>query len=112
MFQPKTERIAELAKNNPEVIKRLKEVFDKKTNIYIDDANVVHWVEKLQWHVDYKRLKQFLDSFGTINSIKIYKGTLQGNKFSEESIRDLRKWKFDLTTKPVKVMRLSMMSLA
>ncbi|PIZ77002.1 MAG: hypothetical protein COY04_00770 [Parcubacteria group bacterium CG_4_10_14_0_2_um_filter_7_35_8] len=33
-------------------------------NTYIDYANVRPWADKLGWHVDTKRLMQFLKSFG------------------------------------------------
>ena len=47
------------------------------TNVYIDFANVLGWQDKLKWHIDQKRLKQFLDSFTTINSVKFYSGTCE-----------------------------------
>jgi len=77
MFEPKTEKINKLAKENPIVIKQLESIFLDKTNIYIDFANVLGWEEKLGWNIDLKRLKQFLDSFDNINSVKFYYGTLE-----------------------------------
>jgi hypothetical protein len=52
MFQPKTERIKELAQKYPERILELERIFDKETNIYIDFANVIRWQDKLKWHID------------------------------------------------------------
>jgi Ca2+-binding EF-hand superfamily protein len=72
MFKPKTDRIRMLAARYPRRIQELERTFDRRTNVYIDFANVRPWATKLGWHVDVKRLKQFLDSFDTINSIKLY----------------------------------------
>ena len=70
MFQAKTERIKELSQKYPDRILELERILNKKTNIYIDFANVIRWQDKLKWHIDLKRLKQFLDSFDTINLVK------------------------------------------
>jgi Ca2+-binding EF-hand superfamily protein len=61
-----------VAAKYPRRIEELERIFDRRTNVYIDFANVRPWATKLGWHVDAKRLKQFLDSFDTINSIKLY----------------------------------------
>ena len=107
MFKAKTERIQKLAEKYPQRIKELEGVFDRKTNVYIDFANVKPWATKLGWHVEPKRLKQFLDSFDTIISIKFYQGTLEGDAESEAFVRDVKSFGYDLKTKPVKIMRLS-----
>jgi len=107
MFKAKTERIQKLAERYPQRIKELEGVFDRKTNVYIDFANVKPWATKLGWHVEPKRLKQFLDSFDTIISIKFYQGTLEGDAESEGFVRDVKSFGYDLKTKPVKIMRLS-----
>ncbi len=107
MFKAKTDRIQKLAEKYPNRIKELEGIFDRRTNVYIDFANVKPWATKLGWHVDAKRLKQFLDSFDAINSIKFYQGTLEGDSESEEFVRDLKSFGYDLKTKPVKIMRLS-----
>jgi hypothetical protein len=72
MFEPKTDRIRALAEKYPQRIEELGRIFDRRTNVYIDFANVKPWATKLGWHVDVKRLKQFLDSFDTVNSTKLY----------------------------------------
>lgn len=107
MFKAKTDRIQKVAEKYPRRIKELEGIFDRKTNVYIDFANVRPWATKLGWHVDPKRLKQFLDSFDTINSIKLYQGTLEGVHESEQFVRDVRSFGYDLKTKTVKIMRLS-----
>ena len=107
MFNPKTERIQKLASKYPGRIKELEDIFDCATNIYIDYANVKPWATKLHWHVEPKRLKQFLDSFENIRATKIYNGTLKGNLESEEFSKDLVRMGYELHTKPVKIMRKS-----
>lgn len=107
MFKAKTEQIQALAEKYPQRIQELESIFNGKTNVYIDFANVRPWAMKLRWHVEPKRLKQFLDSFDTIHSIKFYYGTLVGDGGSERLVRDLQGFGYDLKTKPVKIMRLS-----
>lgn len=107
MFKPKTERIQKLAETYPAKIAELEKVFDKKTNIYIDYANVRPWAKKLGWHIDLKRLKQLLDSFDTVNEIKFYHGTLKGKEQSEMVIGEAERLGYAVKTKPVKIMRLS-----
>lgn len=107
MFEPKTDRIEKLSKLSPKVIKQLEYIFSGKVNIYIDDANVRPWANKLKWHIEHKRLKQFLESFNNVNSVKIYRGTLRGDIMSEASIADLQKLKYDVRTKDVKIMKHS-----
>ena len=107
MFKARTERIQALAEKYPQRIQELERVFDRQTNVYIDFANVKPWATKLGWHVDLRRLKQFLDSFDSINSIRLYHGTLIGDVESEQFVREVKSYGYDLTTKPVKIMRLS-----
>lgn len=107
MFIPKTKRIEELAKLFPEITKELESIFNGSTNIYLDWANVIHWQERLGWHFHLKRLKQFFDSFDTIKSVKLYLGTLSGNEKSEESVIQSRSDGYDVKTKPVKLMKIS-----
>ncbi len=107
MFKPKTDRIQKLAEKYPRRIQELENIFNRKTNVYVDFANVRPWSTKLGWHLEPNRLKQFLDSFDTISSIKFYQGTLEGDAESEQFVQDLKSFGFDLKTKPVKIMRLS-----
>lgn len=96
-----------LAKKFPERILELEKMFEGVVNVYIDYANVRPWSDKLGWHISLKRLKQFLDSFNNINSIKIYKGILQGDGRSEEEAEEIKRFGYDFKTKPVKKMRHS-----
>ena len=52
-------------------------------------------------------MKQFLDSFSTIQIIRFYHGTLTGDAESEEFAEEIKRLGYDLKTKPVKIMRLS-----
>ena len=105
MFTPKTERIKEIADRNPELVKRLDGIFNATTRVYIDYANVRPWSTKLQWHIDLKRLKQFLDSFDMIKAINFYNGYLDGDAQSEKEIKDVEDRKYIVRTKPVKILR-------
>jgi uncharacterized LabA/DUF88 family protein len=107
MFIPKTEKIKTLAEALFQRIQELENIFDKKTNVYIDFANVIGWQERLGWHIELKRLKQLLDSFNTICGVKLYYGTLTGDIKSEQLIKEAVKCSYDVVTKPVKVMKFS-----
>lgn len=107
MFNPKTERIEKLAQKNSDRIAELEKIFDKRTNVYVDFANVIHWQDRLQWHVSIKRLKQLLDSFDTIKEVKFYNGTLIGDELSRITIEDAKRMGYIVKTKPVKIMRMS-----
>jgi uncharacterized LabA/DUF88 family protein len=89
------------------VLRELEQIFDKDTNVYIDYANVLHWQDKLRWHIETKRLKQFFDSFTTIKEVKLYFGTLVGDQRSEQQIYEVRSQGYDVRTKPVKIMHFS-----
>lgn len=108
IFKPTTKRIEKLAKLFSDTIKELEELFfEKETNVYIDWANVIHWQERLGWHISLKRLKQLLDSFNTVKTVRLYTGTLEGNEKSETSITELEDAGYKVTTKPVKLMKIS-----
>ena len=107
MFTPKTDKIANIAKTKGKVIQQLEGIFNDTTQIYIDYANVRPWSEKLHWHIDLRRLKQFLDSFDTIEAVNFYNGYLEGNERSEKEKTEIENNKYVLRTKPVKIMRFS-----
>ena len=107
MFNPKTKKIEKLAELFPKTIRELESIYDSDSGIYIDWQNVIHWQEKFGWHFDLKRIKQFFDSFNTIKFVKIYTGTLEGNKQSERQIMELKKLRYDVKTKQVKIMPIS-----
>ncbi len=107
MFTPKTKRIDELAKKFPDRIAELEGIFNQKTNVYIDYANIRPWANKLGWHIEPRRLKQFLDSFDTVHAVNFYNGTLTGDSDSEVFMAEIRRYGFNVHTKPVKKMKLS-----
>jgi len=107
MFKAKTERVGKLARISPKRVKELESIFVGKTKIYLDFANVYHWSQKLGWHVDLRRLKQLLDSFTNIDQVSWYNGTLIGDVYSEQSVKDANNYGYRVVTKPVKLMRLS-----
>lgn len=107
MFKPFTHRIEEIAKTSSAVVAQLESLLSGRVNVYIDHANVRPWANKLGWHIDYRRLKQFFDSFDNFHVVKIYMGTLVGDPASEALVKDLTDWKYDVRTKPVKIMKMS-----
>jgi hypothetical protein len=107
MFMPKTQRVDELAKKYPDRIAEFEMIFSDATNIYLDYANIRPWSNKLGWHIEPKRLKQLLDSFDTVRSVKFYNGTLVGDVISEDFMAEIGRFGFDVHTKSVKKMKLS-----
>jgi len=107
MFTPKTEKIKKIAENKQAVISQLEGIFGAPTRVYIDYANVRPWSGKLEWHIDLKNLKQFLDSFDTIEAVDFYNGYIEGDKKSEREIKEVENQKYIVRTKPVKIMRFS-----
>lgn len=108
MFNPKTKKIELLGKMFQPRIDELKGIFDKPTAVYIDYANVRPWSDKLGWHVEPERIKQFFDSFDSVKGIKIYNGLLVGDSRSEKLHKDLQiTFQGGYVSKPVKIMRKS-----
>ncbi len=107
MFTPKTDRIKALAVLQPHRIQELEGLFDKTTNIYIDFANAWYWQEKLGWHIDIKRMKQFIDSFSTVKEVKFYNGELAGNSDSCHIIKTAKEKGYTVKSKAVKIIDLS-----
>jgi uncharacterized LabA/DUF88 family protein len=107
MFQPKTEKIRMIYDDYKIKIQSLEKILLGKVFVYIDYANIKPWSEKLQWHIDLKRLKQFLDSFSQIEEIKIYSGILKGDIKSEKEAEEIKKSNYIYRTKPVKIMKFS-----
>lgn len=107
MFIAKTDKIKEIAQANPDVITQLENIFGSSARLYIDYANVRPWSVKLGWHIDLKRLKQFLDSFSTIEAVNFYNGYIEGDERSRKEIEELENRKYVVRTKPVKIMQFS-----
>lgn len=107
MFTAKTDRIAEIAAGKATTIVELERLLDGSVRMYIDYANVRPWSTRLRWHIDLKRLKQFLDSFSTIEAVNFYGGYLEGDERSKQEISDVEKHKYVVRTKPVKIMQFA-----
>ena len=107
MFIPTTKKLEELTLQNRRTISALEVMLHGNVMVYIDYANVRPWSEKLKWHIDLRRLKQFLDSFSTIQEVKFYCGTLKGDEKSEKEKELIKSTGYILRTKPVKIMTLS-----
>jgi uncharacterized LabA/DUF88 family protein len=97
MFNPKTNRIKEIADKHKALISKLDLLLLGRTIMS----------NKLRFHIDTKRLKQFLDSFSQIVKVHFYHGTLVGDSRSENMVRDVESQGYELHTKPVKIMDLS-----
>jgi uncharacterized LabA/DUF88 family protein len=107
MFTPKTEKIKKIYQVQPKGADQIHSLFYGNVNIYIDYANVRPWAEHLGWHIDIRRLKQFFDSFGQIKKVNFYNGYLVGDQSSIHFMRNVKRYKYVLRTKPVKIMRHS-----
>ena len=105
MFTPKTDKIKKVAVSHKDAMSRLEKILSSSTRVYIDYANVRPWTNKLGWHIDLRRLKQFLDSFDTIEAVNFYNGYIEGNQQSEKEIKETENQKYVVRTKPVKIMR-------
>lgn len=105
MFKPKTEKITTIATLNTDMLTRLDGLISGRVAVYIDYANVRPWSTTLRWHLDIKRLKQFLDSFEQIQAVNFYNGYLEDDERSAAEIDTLQNCKYVVRTKPVKIMR-------
>ncbi|MCF7906607.1 NYN domain-containing protein [Patescibacteria group bacterium] len=107
MFIPKTEKIEKIYNKSPDKVNNFDHLINKNTILYIDYANVKNWKLKKSWHIDIKRLKQFLNCFDNVEKINLYYGSLIGDKKSELEIKKIKKFGYNLITKNVKIMRHS-----
>ena len=107
MFNPKTPELATFQKTYPGRVSKLETFFDAPTGVYIDYANARQRLGSASWQIDLCKLKALLDSFGTVTCQKFYFGTLCGDKKSEGFIHRVKKIGFDVQTKPVKIMDIS-----
>jgi uncharacterized LabA/DUF88 family protein len=108
MFTAQTKRIAALVEKFPHVVIDLDPIFGAgSANVYIDYGNVAFWADRLKWHVDLKRLKQLIDSFSGPTVTKFYYGTRTGDAKSEEIIRHTAELGYEVFTKNVKTIKLS-----
>ena len=107
MFKARSKEIEKIAQQKQKVIKQLESLFAGRVNVYIDYANVRPWASRLGWHIDLKRLKRFLNSFDNVNEVKFYYGILKGDRDSEKRIDDAKRLGYQVRTKFVKIMNIS-----
>jgi len=107
MFKPIREDHKNLLKTHGKAIQELELLFSGKVNVYIDFGNVRPWANKLNWHIDLKRLHRFLSSFDNVQHIKFYYGTLRGDQESIDRIEEAKKFGYLTRTKFVKIFKIS-----
>ena len=107
MFNAKTTKIEKIYENNIKPIKELEKLFIGNIWMYIDYANIRPWSEKTKFHIDFKRLKQFIDSFDNTNVNNFYQWILEWDERSEKEAVEIEKAGFNFVTKPVKIMKFS-----
>lgn len=107
LFRSQIPELQTLYEEKPGKVDEFRDLLEGETIIYIDFANIKPWHRKLEWHFDPERMKQFFDSIDSIKRVRFYYGTISGSKKSGKFIKDLKKAKYEVTTKPIKEMRLS-----
>lgn len=107
MFKALAPELDILARRYSRQVLELETLFNRKTNLYLDYANLKNWSSKLGWRVDMRRLILLLRCFDTVQEIKLYYGTIAGNEASEKRIEKFKKLGYKVITKPVKMIRLS-----
>jgi uncharacterized LabA/DUF88 family protein len=107
LFKALAPEIETLAKKYSRQVLELESLFDRKTNLYLDYANLKNWSSKLGWRVDMRKLITLLRSFDTVHEIKLYYGTIAGNDASEKRMERFNNLGYKVITKPVKMIRLS-----
>lgn len=106
VFNAKTPKINSLFVAKKKPVEELESLLASPFSVYIDFANVRPWSAKLGWHVDPKRLMQFLESFTTFKEASFYQGELEGDKTSHGEIQAIKQCGYRLRTKQVKIMRI------
>ena len=104
---PSNSNLERLYSKMPQKVDEFMNLLEGETIIYIDYANIRPWSEKLGWHIDVKRLKQLFNAIDSIKKVRIYYGTLVGDARSQQLISELHSLHYEVTTKPVKKLRLS-----
>lgn len=94
-------------RTSAERISELRSWLDGKTHIYIDYANVRVKCQDKGWSLDFLKINQLFKGLGNVPALKVYFGTIAGNRRSEGFMALLRKLGYEVITKPVKFMKLS-----
>lgn len=74
----------------------------------VDWANVYGWTKKLKWQIDPKKLFDYLKTYPEIYDIRFYFGAEKGNKKSEEFQGEIKRIGYNLISKEVKWVPLSL----
>jgi uncharacterized LabA/DUF88 family protein len=102
IFKAVDKDVEELAKDYASKIKILESIFDKKTIIYIDYANVIGTYFKRKWNIDLNRAIKLFKSFTTVEKVRFYYGTIEGDADSEKRIQIAKDAGYEVHTKCVK----------
>jgi len=106
VYKPKTIAIDVFGQKLPDRIEYLSKVLDEKTIVYIDYGNVRGWERRLGWSIDIRKLKDFLDSFGVLET-RFYFGTYHGDQRSEAFMKMVHSCGYKVRTKRVKLIKVS-----
>ena len=90
-----------------ERLQELANLFTGNTHVYLDYANVRSCCSRLGWEIDLRKLMDLLKATGKVKSTRFYFGTILGDKRSEGFTARARKEGFEVQTKPVKFIKLS-----
>ena len=83
---------------------------NKRTGIFVDDANLFYIQRKMNWKIDWLKFKNFLGKHLELKVCKYYMGMPFGGKarMENERIRDeIEKIGFEVITKPLKKIYLN-----
>lgn len=83
---------------------------NKRTGIFVDDANLFYIQRKIGWKVDWQKLKRFLEDYGELKLCRYYMGMPAEGKPRLENERiknELEKIGFKVVTKPLKKIYLN-----
>lgn len=82
-----------------------------KTAVFIDYANMKSWLAQMGYFIDLEVLYKYLKSFSQVEKIYFYYGTDFKNPKSSNFIQKVRQFGYDVSTKPVKYIHVSLVDL-
>lgn len=106
MYKPKTIALDVFGQKLPDRIQFLEKILNEKTVVYIDYGNVRGWERRLGWKIDIRKLKDFFDSFGILET-RFYFGTYHGDSRSEAFMKMVHSCGYKVRTKRVKLIKVS-----
>ena len=78
-----------------------------KAKVYIDGANMFYSQKKLDWFIDWQKMKDFLKGRWEISEIRYYTGVKPDDKKMANFLRYLDSLRITPITKPVKIIKIS-----